>query len=120
MELATQDGGLWLMKTPIIVLERETREILLFSTLPQAESYMEAPDIDIYEVFDAEGEIYSLTASSEFGCVVARPTGKKDLARVSGFLRAQISSLGLIEPSADSSINGLISVLQAAGYRNPL
>lgn len=107
------------MKPPIIVLERQTREILLFLTLPQAEGYMEAPDIDIYEVFDSEGAVFSLSASSEFGSVVARPTGKKDVVRVAGYLRAQISSLGLSEPSADASLNGLINILQAAGYKNP-
>lgn len=43
------------MKNPILVYEKQTREIMIFSSLSDAQMYIEPYDISIYEVFDSEG-----------------------------------------------------------------
>jgi len=43
------------MRTPILVVETDTKEVFVFKTQSEAESYIEPPDIDVYDVFDSEG-----------------------------------------------------------------
>lgn len=50
------------MKPPIILVEGQ--DVSLFSSVAALERYVESPDIECYRVFDADGQILSLTSET--------------------------------------------------------
>ncbi len=53
------------MKTPIFIYEPD--DLIIFETIADAQSYLEAPDIvgGIYKAFDAEGRLLRLNTTNE-------------------------------------------------------
>ncbi len=50
------------MKAPIILVEGQ--DVSFFSSATALERYVESPDIDCYQVFDAEGQVLNLTSEA--------------------------------------------------------
>lgn len=110
------------MNSKIIVFERDTHEIMLFSSIGDAQSYLEPPDIDLYEVFDIDAHVFELSIERpafSYGWVVVNPAGRSEQNRLIELLRAQILTLGLPEPDASSTVPDLIKILEQSGYKNP-
>jgi hypothetical protein len=54
--------GAFLMKSPIILVEGQ--DVSLFASAAALEHYVESPDIECYRVFDADGQVLSLTSDT--------------------------------------------------------
>lgn len=50
------------MKTPIILVEGQ--DVSFFASVAALERYVESPDIECYRVFDADGQVLSLTSET--------------------------------------------------------
>lgn len=50
------------MKPPIILVEGQ--DVSFFASAAELERYVESPDIECYRVFDADGQILSLTSDT--------------------------------------------------------
>jgi hypothetical protein len=86
------------MGDKIFVLERETREVLVFSSKSAAETYIEPPDVNIYEPFDEEGnsfiiELDMLKRSWGEPVVKLCPTGKLEPERLKAYIVSFLGSL---------------------------
>ena len=43
------------MRQPIVVFDTDTKEIMIFRSLAEAQSYIEPYDINVYEIYDSDG-----------------------------------------------------------------
>jgi len=71
------------MKPPIILVEGQ--DVSFFASAVALERFVESPDIECYRVFDAEGQVFSLSSDvpspkreHRFGCVAV---GKVKVSR---------------------------------------
>ena len=106
------------MKEPILALEKETREILLFKSLLNAQGYIEPLDVDVYEVFDAEGTVILIHLEGEkpglfgsAGQVRLEVTESKEPEKLRTYLRDYLQTRQA-NLSAEPSLDDLVGKIQ--------
>jgi hypothetical protein len=101
----------------ILVFERETREVMYFSGLRAAESYMEAPDADVYEAYSKNGEIIQVSVDPvqpkfwQSQIIRLIPTSQNGQERIGEQLRQYLRTRGEIVAEG-ASLGGMVAALQ--------
>jgi hypothetical protein len=118
------------MKPPILVLSTDSRDVHLYEDVARAEADMEAIDVrdGANEVFDADGRMLKVTATSDYGPVVIAdaPELQREPERLAQLLREHLGVVQRVRPAllgmtkdelSAASLPRLVSEMQVVDER---
>ncbi len=82
------------VKLPLLAVELDSGDVNLFSTVADAQSYIESYDLATWQVFDAAGQVMSVSSNGEAKPVTVRPTGERDKNSLRKFIEQSLEALG--------------------------
>lgn len=100
------------IKLPLLGVELDSGDVNLFSTVADAQSYIESYDLATWQVFDADGLLMSVSSNGEAKPVTVRPTGERDKNSLRKFIEQNLEVLG---NKAATERTNLESILKALG-----
>jgi|GEM_PF-1725188 len=100
------------IKLPLLGVELDSGDVNLFSTVADAQSYIESYDLATWKVFDADGLLMSVSSNGEAKPVTVRPTGERDKNSLRKFIEQNLEVLG---NKAATERTHLESILDALG-----
>ena len=100
------------IRLPLLGVELDSGDVNLFSTVAEAQSYIESYDLATWQVFDAEGLVMSVSSNGEAKPVTVRPTAERDKKSLRKFIEQNLEVLG---NKAATERAKLESILEALG-----
>ncbi|MBX9720227.1 MAG: hypothetical protein K2X81_02435 [Candidatus Obscuribacterales bacterium] len=106
------------MKEPILLYEKDCRDVSVCKTLLEAESSIEPPDVDLYEVFDADGLVIHVRLEGKVagffgnpGTVKLETSEVKDSERLRTLILAYLRVLEVNDCPDGSDLTNLVNRL---------
>ena len=106
------------MKEPILLYEKDSRDVTVYKTMSEAEASIEPPDADVCEVFDAEGLVIHVRLEGKVagffgnpGTVKLEPSEVKDSKRLRTVILAYLHVLEVNDCPDGSDLTNLVNCL---------
>ena len=79
---------------PLLGVELDSGDVNIFPTIADAQGYIESYDLATWKVFDAAGQVMSVSSNGEAKPVTVRPSGESDENSLRRFIEQNLQTLG--------------------------